>query len=160
MNFHHLYVIIVIRIDQYPPSVRVISEEYEVDNITVTLQWTHNQQLQGGDILSHNVSVSPPVPLILNFNGTDLELDIVLKYNTEYNLSVEADIRCGPNATGFISLNYGEPYVCNLCENTAHDSIKIAPHLIHHTMYFLQPCMFNDSSNQTLFLWYLPVKHT
>ena len=91
-------------IDQYAPSLHVISEEYEVDNVTVTLQWTHNQQLPEGDILSYTASVSPPVPLI--FNGTSLEL--ALEYNTEYNLSVEADIRCGPNATDFISLNYGE----------------------------------------------------
>ena len=106
MNFHRLYVIIVIyNIDQYPLSVHIISEEYEDDNVIVTLRWTRNQQLQGGDILSYNASVLPSVPLI--FNGTSLEL--ALEYNTEYNLTVEADIQCGPNATGFISLNYGEP---------------------------------------------------
>ena len=74
MSFHYLYVyvIIVIYIDQFAPSVHVISEEHEVDNIIVTLQWTYNQQLQGGDILSCNASVSPTVPLI--FNRTSLEL--------------------------------------------------------------------------------------
>ena len=100
---------IYIDLIQYPLSVRVISEEYEVDNITVTLQWTRNQQLPGGDILSYDVRYSPPVPLISNFNGKSLELSLVLKYNTEYNVSVEAYIRCGPNAASFISLHYGEP---------------------------------------------------
>ena len=103
MNFHYLYVIIVIYIEQSAPSVHVISEEYEVNNVRVTMQWTHNQQLPGGDIISY-IRVLPPVPLI--FNRTSLEL--ALEYNTEYNLSVEADIQRGPNATDFIPLNYGE----------------------------------------------------
>ena len=111
MNFYHLYVMIVICLDQSAPSVRVISEVYEVDNVTVTLQWTHNQQLQGGDIIvSYNASVSPPVPFVFNEN-TNLKL--VLEYNTEYNLSVEADIECGPNVTEFISLYYGEAFIIN-----------------------------------------------
>jgi hypothetical protein len=93
--------------------VHVISEEYGVDNITVTVEWT--QQVQAGDLVSYNVSVSPPVPIIYNGNTS---LTVVLEYNAEYDLSVDADIQCESNATAFITLNYGElfharkPHAC------------------------------------------------
>ena len=52
----------------------VILEEYEVDNVTVTLHVEWTQQAQAGDIASYNVSISPQVPVIDNgsnvFNGS------------------------------------------------------------------------------------------
>ena len=89
-------------IDQYTPSLH-ISEEYDVDNVTVTVEWT--QQVQAGDPISYNVSVSPPVPIYYNGNTS---LNLVLEYNSKYDLSVEANIQCESNATASITLNYGE----------------------------------------------------
>jgi hypothetical protein len=83
--------------------VHVVLEEYDVDNVTVTVEWT--QQVQAGDPISYNVSVSPPVPIIYNGNAG---LILVLQYNSEYNLSVEANIQCESNAIAFITLTYGE----------------------------------------------------
>jgi hypothetical protein len=89
-------------IDLYTPALHT-SEEYGVDNVTVTVEWT--QQVQAGDLISYTVIVSPSVPIIYNGNTS---LTVVLEYNVEYDLSVEADIQCESSATAFITLNYGE----------------------------------------------------
>lgn len=89
-------------IDQYTPSVFIVLEEYGVDNVTVALEWT--QQMQAGDTVPYNVSISPLVPII--FNGST-SLKLALEYNLEYNLSVEADVHCESNATAFVTLYYG-----------------------------------------------------
>lgn len=79
--------------------MHVTSKEYDADNVTITVEWT---QLVG---ITYTAGVSPPglVPLTLS-ESTSLRL--VLKYNTEYNLSVVAS-SCGVNATAVITLNYG-----------------------------------------------------
>ena len=91
-------------IDRYTPSLN-ISEEYDVDNVTVTIEWTQQVQAGLGDLISYNVSVSPPVPISYNGNTS---LTLVLEYNFEYDLSVEANIQCESNATASVTLNYGE----------------------------------------------------
>ena len=47
--------------------MRVISEEYEVDNVTVTVhvEWPQQAHVQAGVIL-YNISVSPQVPVFYN----------------------------------------------------------------------------------------------
>ena len=87
----------------YKPTLSISSEEYEADSVTVTEEWASVQQA--------DVRISPLVPI--KFTGlTSLQLTIL--YNTEYNFSVVAVAPCRPNATAFITLNYGEvTEVCN-----------------------------------------------
>ena len=98
-------------IDQYTPSMCIILEEYEVDNVTVTVEWT--QQVQAGDIASYNVIVSPQVPVINNgsnvFNGSTTVM-LTLEYDLEYNLTIEIRVHsaCESSATASITLYYGE----------------------------------------------------
>ncbi len=100
---HSLQVIdLLMIVDQYTPSLHT-SEEYGVEDVTVTVEWT--QQVQAGDLISYTVIVSPSVPIIYNGNTS---LSVVLEYNVEYILSVEAAVQCESNATAFIALNYGE----------------------------------------------------
>ena len=81
----------------------VKSEEYEADNITITVAMEWNQQARVCTVF--NVSVLPPAPIVLNESTS---LDLVLEYNTEYNLTVEVVISCGSSTIGFIPLKYGE----------------------------------------------------
>ena len=77
-------------------------EKYSAEIVTVTVEWI--QQLGA----MYNASVLPPAPLM--FNGTS-SVQLVLEYNTEYNLGVMAVGPCGVNTTAAISLSYGEAYV-------------------------------------------------
>ena len=83
----------------YTPTLFNISKEYSADNITVTAEWA---KLAG---VAYNASVSPPVPM--TYNGST-SLQLLLQYNTEYNLSVVTVALCGDNATTVITLHYGE----------------------------------------------------
>ena len=93
--------------------MHIISEEYEVDNVTVTVEWT--QQMQAGDVVAYNISVSPQVPVINNgsnlkvFNGSTTVM-LTLEYNLEYNLTIETRVHsdCESSATASITLYYGE----------------------------------------------------
>ena len=83
-------------------------EKYSAEIVTVTVEWI--QQLGA----MYNASVLPPAPLM--FNGTS-SVQLVLEYNTEYNLSVVAVSPC-TNVTGFATatLNYGKMF-CMLSSN-------------------------------------------
>ena len=85
----------------YTPILRVFSEEYSADNITVTVEWT--QQVYA----TYNVTVVPLVPIV--FTGST-RCQLTIPYNTEYNLTVEAAAPCRANTTALIRLNYGEIY--------------------------------------------------
>ena len=91
--------------------MHVISEEYEVDNVTVTVhvEWPQQAHIQAGVIL-YNVIVLPQAPVFYNGNMT---LILVLDYNLEYNLTIEARIHCESNATASFTLHYGEIFVLN-----------------------------------------------
>ena len=82
--------------------MRVTSEEYGADNVTVTVKWT----LQEGAV--YTVRVSPPVPIMVTGS---IRHQLTISYNTEYNFSVEATAPCRANATAFIGLHYGELYI-------------------------------------------------
>ena len=75
------------------------SEEYRADNITVLVEWTH----QGGE--SYNVTTVPMVPMI--YTGRT-SVQLLVSYNTEYNVSLEAATVCQRVAVSHIQLFYGE----------------------------------------------------
>ena len=63
------------------------------------MEWTQ----QEGAV--YHFRVLPLAPLMSN--GTS-SIQLALKYNTEYNLSVMAVALCKANTTAVITLNYGE----------------------------------------------------
>ena len=79
--------------------MQVISEDYSPDNVTVTVAWT---QLQAGAM--YDIGIVPLAPIVSTGN-VNSQLTVV--YNTEYNLSVVAVTPCG-NTTAFITLLYGK----------------------------------------------------
>ena len=91
----------IIITDQYIPTLGIISEEYGPKNVTVSVEWT--QQVA----TMYTVRISPPVPIII-IGSTSRQL--IISYNTVYNLSVEATAPCRANATAIIGLHYGEVY--------------------------------------------------
>ena len=80
--------------------LRILNQHYDLYNVTVTVEWTH----QDG-VMDYDVRISPLAPL-LTINGS-ASCRLVVSYNTEYNLSVVAVTPCG-NATASKILNYGE----------------------------------------------------
>ena len=84
----------------YTPMLS-ISEEYEADNVTVTVEWTHQVDVTS----NYTVGVSPSVPIM--FIG-HTNRSLVLQYNTKYNLSVMATACCGDIAIALITLHYSE----------------------------------------------------
>ena len=88
----------IIIIDQYTPTLRIISEEYSGDNVTVTVGWT--QQIGA----AYTARVMPLVSFMVS--GSIIH-QLTLSYDTDYNLSVVAVTPCG-NAISFIVLDYGE----------------------------------------------------
>ena len=84
--------------------LNIISEQYETDNITVSLDWPE----QVGAM--YTVRVVPPIPIIFT-GSTDRQLTI--SYNTVYSFSVVATTPWG-NTTAFITLQYGEGYIFSM----------------------------------------------
>ncbi|MCG8626759.1 MAG: hypothetical protein MJE68_32755 [Proteobacteria bacterium] len=78
--------------------MQVISENYSPDNVTVTVAWIQ----QAGAM--YDIGIVPPAPIVSTGN-VNSQLTVV--YNTEYNLSVVAFTPCG-NTTAFITLLYGK----------------------------------------------------
>ena len=78
--------------------MQVISKDYSPDNVTVTVAWI---QLAGA---MYDVGIVP-LASIVSTGNVNCQLTVV--YNTEYNLSVVAVTPCG-NATAFITLHYGK----------------------------------------------------
>ena len=83
----------------YTPTLGIISEEYGGDNVTVSVEWT---QQVGTEFY---VRVLPSVTIMVT-GSTSRQL--IILYNMEYNLSVEAIAPCRANAITFIRLHYGE----------------------------------------------------
>ena len=80
-----------------------MSEQYGVDRVTVTVEWTQQANI------TYTATVSPgPVVPLLSIGDTSRQLTILC--NTTYNFSVVAATRapCRPNASNFTILNYGE----------------------------------------------------
>ena len=87
---------LIIIVIHYTPTLSIL-EEYSADNVTVTVEWP--QQVGAAYI----TRVLPPVLMMFNENTS---LQLLLEYNTEYNLSMVVVTPCG-NATISIILNYG-----------------------------------------------------
>ena len=85
---------------QHTPVLSV-SEEYQADNVTVTIMWAPAELM---DDITFSTKVSPLVPIIPT-GSTSRQL--IILYNAEYNLSVVAVTPCG-NVTTSVTLNYGE----------------------------------------------------
>ena len=79
--------------------MNISEEQYEVDNVMVTVKWA--QQVG----ITYAIEVSPWVPLI--FNGST-SLQLTISYNTDFNLSVEAIAPCRDIITVSIRLQYGK----------------------------------------------------
>jgi hypothetical protein len=84
---------------KYTPVLNV-SEEYRADNITVTVLWAPI------DNTTFSTKVTPLAPIMLT-GSTSRQL--IISYNTEYNLSVIAATPCG-NFIASITLSYGEAH--------------------------------------------------
>ena len=87
---------------QYTPTLSISGKpEYDVDNVTVAVEWADDEDF------TYTVRVYPMVP-VMETGRSNCQLTI--RYNTDYNLSVMAatSTPCRPNATAFIILNYGE----------------------------------------------------
>ena len=84
--------------------MRIVSEDYGVANVTVTVEWA---QLEGAVYI---VKVLPSLAITRSTNSCQL----IIPYNTEYNLSVEASAPCRLSTTALVELYYGEAYSCDL----------------------------------------------
>ena len=89
----------------YTPRLRIIEEQYGINSVTVTVEWT--QKINVG--VTYTAKVSPMVPLI-SVGETNRRL--IILYNTVYNFSVVAATPCRPNATSSTIIDYGEVYGC------------------------------------------------
>ena len=61
------------------------SEEYRADNVAVIVEWTEEEGA------SYNITIFPMVPII--FTGST-SVQLIISYNTEYNVSLEAVAVC------------------------------------------------------------------
>jgi hypothetical protein len=100
-------IISVIPIEAEIPLVR-LSETFERDDITISLEWNSNQS--DYDIV-YNVSISPQPA-----TDTSIEsgrMNVTVYYNTHYNVSIYAAPPCGEyNLTEFLEFYYGKVYIC------------------------------------------------
>ena len=92
--------IIIIGI-QYTPTLSISEVNYGAESVTVIVEWIQAELLH----VVYHTAVSPSVPVVLT-GSTSRRLKIL--YNIKYNFSIEATTPCRPNATAFITLNYGE----------------------------------------------------
>ena len=87
-------------IDQYTPTIRVLSKVYGTENVTIVLEWT--QQVK----VVYNVRVVPLAPLTCAGN-TNCRLTLL--YNTDYKFNVVATTTCN-NFTAILELKFGEVF--------------------------------------------------
>ena len=82
----------------------------ESSGVFVTLEWTLDQD---SFIYAHNVSVVPEV-VELTFNRSR-GLQLMLSYNTLYNVTVVATHPCGQHVESVVQLYYGKSQDHNYC---------------------------------------------
>ena len=75
-----------------------ISREFEADRVRVTLEWTHKNGV------SYAIRVDPEVNVSYSWRKS---AQLVLPYNSKYNISVVASL-CGNSSAAFIIINYGK----------------------------------------------------
>lgn len=86
------------------PKVTNISKECRENNISVLLEWTQ----EGG--VQYNVSVTPSVPITFIENTS---VKLLLLYNMEYNVGLEAAGACESKESSTVLLFYGELIHCS-----------------------------------------------
>ena len=80
-------------------QIVVTSEEFGADNVTVTVEWTQEE------CTMYQITIVPQIPV--PFTG-ESSIQLILPYNTNYNLSVEAALPCQHQAHSHVLLFYGE----------------------------------------------------
>jgi hypothetical protein len=85
-----------------------VSEEYRADScsISVVVEWTRREGV------SYNITIVPMVPV--TYTGST-SVQLIVSYNTEYNVSLEASAVCQRSIASRhirIPLFYGESYYC------------------------------------------------
>ena len=109
------------------PMLNIQSEEYEADNVTITVTVVWAQQTAVH--VRYSASVVPWAPLMPNGSAS---YQLTILYNTDYNFSVVATTPCRPNATMFIILNYGEDILHHMYSHMTtaiiHNVILVMPH--------------------------------
>ena len=75
------------------------SEEYIADVVTVIVEWSEEQGV------TYNITIVPMVPII--FTGST-SVQLIVSYNIEYNVTLEAVAVCQSVAPSRIRLFYGE----------------------------------------------------
>lgn len=84
-----------------PPEVKV-TETFGVDSISVTLNWTQENDL------SYDLTTAPYTTVHSMFLYNNTVIELVALYNTIYNVTITTSF-CGlNNATSVIQLYYGE----------------------------------------------------
>jgi hypothetical protein len=78
----------------------VTSEEFGADNVTVNVEWTREEGA------TYQIIIVPQMPMIL-FTG-DSNIQLILPYNNNYNLSVKSTFPCQHQASSHVLLFYGE----------------------------------------------------
>ena len=81
-------------------EVALISEDFKNDSIVLTLEWT----VENGAFIGLNVV---PQAEIMNLGSSNRTGQLVISYNTSYNISGVASL-CGRYSSHSIELHYGE----------------------------------------------------
>ena len=84
-------------------NISSCSEQFGSDGVTVILEWTYVNRH-----VSYNVSVVPQLSVIF-IESTSIQL--IVPYNTLYNVGVHATLCQQVSAATFIGLNYSECYI-------------------------------------------------
>ena len=89
-------------------TIRTVSEKLETGGVRVDLEWTQDNQLLQSMFYSHNISISPQVPLT-HIEGRRFQLKVPYDTSNLYNISILGTLQCGQqNLNIFIWLNYSE----------------------------------------------------
>ena len=76
-------------------------EEFGADNVTVTVEWTQEEGV------TYQIIIVPQIPIISTGDlGSSIQL--ILPYNTNYNLSVKSALPCQHQAQSHVLLFYGK----------------------------------------------------
>ena len=74
-------------------NITLRSEQFSSRNVTVVLDWTQENEIV---LYSYNIHVVPDVEVI--FSGST-RAQLILSYNTQYNVSVIATHLCGSTSS-------------------------------------------------------------
>ena len=81
------------------PRIISLSEEHRTNNVSVTMEWISEEGVQ------YIISVTPSASITVIGS---IIVELLLLYNTEYNVSMEAAAACQRIAPSNVRLFYGE----------------------------------------------------